>query len=231
VADLSIVCAWKDMGDPHRRAAFEFTRRYWGHHFPGAELVVGCPEPFTRASGLNAAIRAATTETIVQADPDSVAPHTQIQAAIYQARKHDGLVVPYSTYYYLGEEATARLHGLPPGALPYEVTAADCQFTGGGGCGPITVFSRATWEKAHGYDESFGLWGGDDGAFALACDAFCDQETRTVDGPMFHSYHPRLTQSIPGRDGYADQFAILAAYGAASARGGRDGVRQHVLSR
>jgi hypothetical protein len=231
MSDFSIVCAWKDFGDPHRQAAFEFTRRYWAHHFPDTELVVGEPEPFTRASGLNAAVEAAKTDLIVQADPDSVAPYAQILAALYRARKCDGLVVPYSTYHYLGLIATERMHALPVGDLPESVTEAECQFSGGGGCGPVTVFSRSTWEKAQGYDERFGLWGGDDGAFALACDAFCDQVTRTVDGPMFHSYHPRLTQSIPGREGYADQFSILAEYAAASARGGRAAVRQHVIER
>jgi hypothetical protein len=216
---VSIVCAWKDMGDPHRRAAFVFTRRYWNHHFPHAELVVGTPEPFTRAAGLNAAIREAEGDVIVQADPDSVAPLWQILYAITGASFRDGLIVPYSTYHYLNEEATARMHALPSGDLPDAVAEADCQFSGSGGCGPITVFSRSTWEKAHGYDERFGLWGGDDAAFAYACHAYTGNPERRVDGPLFHSWHPRLPESVPGGIGYVEGFVLAAEYRDAAAEG------------
>lgn len=223
---VSIVCAWKDLGDPHRRHAFEFTRRYWAHHFPGAELVVAAPEPFTRARGLNEAVRSASHDVIVQADPDSIAPAVQIVRAIAAARAHDGLVVPYDYYFYLGWLATKRLHEAPLDALP-TFTTDDCQQHGMGGAGPLTVFSRRTWEIARGYDERFGLWGGDDSAFAYACDAFCETPTRRIDGPMLHSYHPRLPQSIPGGDGYVEQFTLLAEYRDAATIS-RQAVRDHV---
>jgi hypothetical protein len=216
---FSIVCAWKDMGDPHRLAAFEFTRAYWGHHFPDAELVVGEPEVFTRASGLNAAIAAAKTNLILQADPDSVAPVGQIVAALACAHMSDGLVVPYSTYYYLGERATEWMYELPVGDLPESVSEAECEFSGTGGCGPITAFSRSTWEKALGYDERFGLWGGDDAAFAYSCHAYTGNPERRVDGPLFHSWHPRLPESVPGGVGYVEGFVLAAEYRDAAAEG------------
>jgi hypothetical protein len=226
---FSIVCAWKDLGDPHRRAGLEFTRRYWRHHFPDAELVVGAPHPFTRARGLNVAVRAARYDLIVQADPDSVAPAAQIEEALRLAAASDGLVVPFGDFLYLDEAATARLHAAPLDAPP-PFGAADCQQSGAGGCGPLTVFSRSTWERARGYDERFGVWGGDDGAFAYACDAYCEAPLRRVDGPMLHSFHPRLPQSIPGGEGYAEQFAILAEYRDA-AELGRQAVRDLVEAR
>ncbi len=215
---FSIVCAWKDMGDPHRRAAFGFTRRYWTHHFPDIELVVGCPEPFGRAAGLNEAIRNATGDVILQADPDTIVPASQANLAVAQAGIADGLVVAYDEYLYLNEEGTRRLHEATLGWLPI-FTADECQFSGKGGAGPVTAFSRKTWEIVGGYDERFGLWGGDDGAFAVAADAFTGNELRTVEGPALHSYHPRLTQSVPGQEGYVEQFALLAEYVAAGVKG------------
>jgi glycosyl transferase family 7 (putative galactosyltransferase) len=204
------------MGDPHRRAAHAWTRLYWRKHFPDAELVEAAPDPFTRAAGLNAAIRIATRDLILQADPDTIVPVEHALVALHMANARDGLVVPYDHYLYLTEEATRRLHG---GADEYSFTDADCEFSGIKGAGPVTAFSRRTWEMAHGYDERFGLWGGDDMAFAFACEAYTGVEVRRVPGPVLHSWHPRLPESVPGQPGYAEGFVLAAEYRDAASEG------------
>lgn len=225
---FSIVTAWKDLGDPDRQRSFEWTRRYWAHHFPDAELVVATPDPFTRARGLNQGVRAATHELILQADPDTVVPVQQARDALWLASQSDRLVVPFSEYLYLNREATQRLHDAPFDDPP-SFTEQDCQQYGVGGCGPITAYTRSTWEKAGGYDERFGIWGGDDSAFSFACDAYCNPGIR-VQGQCWHSFHERLPQSIPGNPGYQEQFAILAAYRDAAAIS-KEAVKKIVESR
>lgn len=230
---VSVVTAWKDLGDPDRRRAFEFMQGWWKLRLPDAEFVVGSPDPFTKSRGLNAAIREASHDILVQVDPDVVVPLPQIRLAVRLAHENDGLVVPFSDYVYLDRSATARLHAAPWNTT-LAFTQADCQQFGHGGCGLSNVFSRDTWEAAHGYDERFGIWGGDDAAFAYACDAFCVTQTRRVLGLALHSYHERLPQSIPGGDGYAEQFAILAEYrdaAALDAVAGRAAVRDLVRAR
>lgn len=215
MTEFSIVCAWKDLGDRDRRRSYEWTRDYWRSTFD-AEIVEGSPEPFTRARGLNDAIRRASCDVILQADPDSVVPAAQALAAVRLAEAEDGLVVPYDTYLYLGRDATARLQA---GAALREFGPADCESFGSGGAGPATCFSRRTWELARGYDERFGLWGGDDAAFAFACEAFTGRTWRRVAGPVVHSWHRRLPASVPGTRAYRDGFALLAEYRNAEARG------------
>lgn len=226
---ISIVCAYADLGDTDRQRAYEFTRSYWRHHFPDAELVSACPEPFTRAAGLNAAVKAAAHDLIVQADPDTITPAGQIRRAIQLAIDSDGLIAPFSDYLYLNRDATARLHACSLDSLP-AFTEDECQFSGYGGCGPVTVYTRATWEKARGYDERFGIWGGDDSAFMYACEAFTDVPLRRVFGPALHSFHERLPQSDPKTYEYREQFALLSPYRDAAAAS-RQHVRQLVLTR
>lgn len=213
--DISIVSAWKDMGDPARLASYRWTRDYWRRVFPDAELVEAAPEPFTRAAGLNAAIRKASHDLILQADPDTIVPDAQAHTALQLAAEADGLVVPYDRYLYLDKAATQSLHA--GYALDY-FSERDCEDFGKNGAGPVTAFSRRTWETVGGYDERFGLWGGDDAAFQYACAAYIGPERR-VEGPALHSWHPRLPESVPGGEGYVAGFALLAEYRDAAAEG------------
>lgn len=206
----TVVIAYRDLGCPHRRASFDFVHSYY--QALGLTVVVECgDESFTRASGLNTAIRNVGHGVIVQSDPDSLVPPKQLAAAVALAAK-PGLVVPHDRYLYLNAETTTRvLHGATPGDLGPE----HCDDTGTG-VGNVTVFSFDTWEQAGGFDERFGLWGGDDAAFAYATEAFC-APLRRIEGDMIHLWHPRLPQSIPDTPGFVEQFAILAEYRDAAA--------------
>lgn len=223
---VTVVIAYRDMGCRHRRAAFEFVLdRYT---MQGFDVIVDSgtdDATFTKSRSLNAAIRRSPDGIIVHSDPDSFVPEATLRDAIALAAD-DGLVVPFSRYLYLTEAATsAVLNGHTA------VTEADCEDCGANGVGNVTVFSRSTWELCGGFDERFGLWGGDDVAFATAAAAFT-QPTRRLEGDAIHLYHPRLPQSIPGPRNrpYLDQFAFVAEYRDA-AEIGPEAVRLLVESR
>lgn len=209
---VSVVIAYRDLGDEDRRASFRHVHA-WYERF-GWEIIVDAGgTEFSRAAAINAAVRRAGGDIIVQSDPDSLlADEQQLFAAVGLAAQ-PGLVVPHDRYLYLTREATAEVI-----AGRTDVGPDDCDEQGPAGMGNVTVFSRETWRRSGGFDERFGVWGGDDAAYAYATEAFC-APTRRLPGDMWHLWHPRLPQSIPGAPGYAQQFAILAQYRDAAAVG------------
>lgn len=224
--DVSIVVAWRDMGDQHRARAWEYVRAFYER--TGWEIVIESGEDdatFARAAAINAAIGRAAGAVVVQSDPDSIVRLDALQRAVEMAAEADGLVIPHDRYLYLTEAATRGLLG---GMPPFGFGAADCETPPGSGVGNVTVFSRATWETAGGFDERFGLWGGDDAAFAYACDALVGNSRRMF-GDMVHLWHPRLPQSVPGHPGYIAQMAILGRY--RDAAGSPDRIRELVAGR
>ncbi len=223
--DISVVIAYRDLGCPHRRRSFEYVRM-WYDRFGWEVIVDPGGEEFSRAAAINSAVRRATGRVIVQSDPDSVVPDDQLLHGVELAAHADGLVVPHDRYLYLTEAATDAVFA---GGFIRAYGPADCDQHGMKGSGNVTVFSRSTWEKAGGFDERFGMWGGDDSAFAYCAAAFC-RPLRRVPGDMVHLWHPRLPQSVPGTLGYAEQFAILAQYRDAAAIGPA-AVRELVRSR
>lgn len=227
--DVAVVIAYRDLGCEHRRRSFPFVRNWWAGF--GYDVVVEggtSDESFTRASGINAAIRRTTADIIIQADPDSIVSHpTQVLRAVEMAAEHDGLVVAHDRYLYLTPEATSEVL---TGRDPATVGPDDCDFHGTLSYGNAVVFTRSTWEKAHGFDERCGLHSGDDSMFAISSWAFTGSPARRVPGSMVHLWHPRLPQSIPGGEGYATEFALLAEMRDAS-KLGPAAVRALVITR
>lgn len=222
MTEVAVVMAYRDMGDRHRREAFEFTRAWYQRM--GFDVCVDAGDSdatFTRASAINRAIRATDAETIVQADPDSLVPYRQLFAAFDAAQSGHGLVVAFTRYCYLTRAATmpymTRLR--QGGGMPLPTPDTWCAEIGRGGVGNVVAFSRETWRLCRGFDERFPLWGGDDAVFAYSAEAMTGVTTRRVEGDMVHLWHPRLPQSVPGHPGYAEQFAILAQYRDAAALG------------
>lgn len=211
--NVAVVMAYVDRGDPHRRAAFEYVLPWYERR--GYRVLID-DHPRGRASGCNAAIRRCSADVIIQSDPDSLVPQAHLDAAARLAHEADGLVVPHDRYLYLTQAATAQV--LDDCADPFLMGSDDCESFGPDGVGNVVVFSRNTWELAGGFDERFGLWGGDDGAFAYAAAAFT-QPTRRVAGDVVHLWHPRQAASYPGHPGYAEQFAIVAEYRDAAGQG------------
>jgi len=211
--NAAVIMHFCDLGDPHRRAAFDYVHGWYEH--AGLEVVVD-PNPQGRAAGGNAAIRRCNADVIVQSDPDSLVNLDNLRRACDRAAVNDGIVVPHSRYLYLNPFATRQVLS---GVDPFTLGSEQCEFSGMKGVGNVVVFSRRTWDLAGGFDERFGMWGADDGAFAYAAWAYTGRDTRRVNGDMVHLWHPRQRASIPGTPGYAKQFALAAQYRDAAAVG------------
>lgn len=220
-----VVIAYRDMGCPHRAASFKYVHDWYRHRdFPVFVATSNDDQVFSRAWGANHGISCTEQDIIIQSDPDSLVPLPQLVEAIELAMTSDGVVLPHDRYVYLERDASETVYtgaALTPN-LPAE-------FSGPDGRGNVVVFSRATWEQASGFDERFGMWAGDDAAFAYAAEAFVGP-TRRVHGDVYHLWHPRLPQSEPGHPEYRRQFAILAEYRDAAALG-HDHVRRLVETR
>jgi len=226
--DVSVVIAYRDMGDPHRAQAFRYVLDWW--QGLDVEIVVesGTSDAtFTRATAINAAVTRANGDLIIAADPDSLVPaDPSLVDALAVASAADGLVIPHDQYLYLTPAATADVYG---GADLWAMGPQHCEFHGRNGQGNVVVFHRSVWQKVGGLDERFPLWGGDDAAFSYATHALVGPMVR-LPGPMVHLWHHRLPQSEPGHPGYAEQFALLAQYRDAAAQG-PDAVRALVEAR
>ena len=211
---VAVVMAWEDMGCPYRRRAYEWVREWYRRELPDAPVVVSASVPFSRAASINLAIQEAyDADIIVQADPDSFVRIEALKDAIALAEESPGLVNPHNGFRYLNELPTfAFLQGdLDADDLERSDPDAICHDHGVGGTGNLAVFSRETWEQAGGFDERFGVWAGDDGAFAFAAGMLVGPRRRTGD-VVWHLYHPRHPDSVVGSPGYMREFAILAEY-------------------
>lgn len=213
---VSVVIAHREFGDGRRTRLFEWIDARWRSWLPDAEHVrihETTTGEFTKARGLNEGVRAATGDIIVHVDPDSIVNLSNVKTAIELASDADGLVVPFDRHYYLTEEATDHLLGdeeSGPGTVNLDV-AENVEYAGPGGVGNCTVYSRMTWAKVGGYDERFGLWAGDDAAFAMACGVLVGEQRRLT-GAAVHLWHERHPDSVVGSAGYLAQMSILEEY-------------------
>lgn len=215
--DIGVVIAYRDMGCEHRVRSFEHVLGWYADAGLRVTWVSGdSDDTFTRASAINEGIRRCGASVIVQSDPDSLVPLPVLEQAITLAAASPGLVIPHDQFLYTDHAGSLMVMA---GDLQLtEVEPRDCEFSGANGSGNVVVFSRDTWEQVGGFDERFGLWGGDDAAFRYSVEAFYGPAQR-LSGPMVHLWHPRLPQSEPGHPQYIEQFALLAQYRDAAAEG------------
>lgn len=218
MSSVAVVMAYRDMGVPERRRAFDYVHAWYVDH--GWTVVVEAGEShdtFTRASAINAGVRRCEASVIIQADPDNLVGPGPLRAAVTLASsQYMGVVFPHDRYLRLTAAATEAV--LSGQRAATDMGPDDCELWGSNASGGVAVFSRRTWELCGGFDERFGLWGGDDAAFTYAAEAFCNPARRVV-GDVTHLWHPILPQAEIGSAGYVEQFAILAEYRDAAAAG------------
>lgn len=183
--------------------------------------------PFNRAAAINAAARqAGPWSTAVIIDADTVAPVYRVQAAALEAEKHDGLTLPYTQGHrmMLTEEQTDTILEADP--LDRRVVDeprwrnhSDPDPYQGFRSG-VVICPRPLWNRVDGFDEGFVGWGGEDDAFADACDALGGPMTR-LPGAVWHLWHPearpkRRTPELRRNQRRAAQYARAAKNGPAA---------------
>lgn len=191
----AVVIPFRDRGtDPLRTANLMCVIEHWeeSHRDPPYVVTDGRSgaAQFNRSAAYNRAVRDIDLDLFVFTESDMLIDWQQISDAVVEAMTAPGLVVPFTQYHYLGEEASARVRaGADPATVP-----AERVHDGGTSIGAINVVSRATLEKVGRWDECFeGSWF-DDNAMRRAFDV-CAAPTRWITGPAYHLYH------LPGWSG------------------------------
>lgn len=230
-----VVMPFRDVtGDPHRVEALAYVTALYRQWVPDWTLTPpddGVDAEWHRVAALNRMCAAAPGDAvIVYSDPGSfVAGRLRIREAAAMAGAALGLVVPFTEARYLSRWSSLRVTTWPFEMSAGELSVLPCDEVVPNGVGNLVVFTRETWGTVGGFDERFGLYGGDDGAFAVACGAWFGPHRR-LPGDVIHLWHPRLRASIPGTAEYLAQFELVAEYRDAN-EVGPDAVKRLVANR
>lgn len=233
-----IVIAYRDMGVRERaRSLARVVAHYARLNLPiTTSSDWPADRPFSRARAINQGVRSqfahhlTEDDVILQVDPDSLISHHAARQAITLAGMRDGLVVAFDRHWYLNKEMTpGALLDLDEGTFHPDNWARPeyCDDHGDTGVGNAVAFSRRTWLAVGGFDERFGVWGGDDGAFHYSSRALFGETRRVTGSNMIHLWHPRLPQSEPGHPEYRAQWRLVERYRDADPDGIRTLIREH----
>lgn len=151
----------------------------------------GPPGPFNRAAAINTALRDSWDVAVI-VDADTVAPTGRVVSAAHWHATPNRLVLPYRQRLLLTEEHTRNVLATEPAVAPLIAAATHGAtrepykaFRSG-----VVVVHRELWELVGGYDERFVGWGGEDDAFADACEALGSGPAERLDGDIYHLWHP-----------------------------------------
>lgn len=190
--------------DRPRDRLWDWCRTYWQPlAVPIIEGWDTSDGPFNRSAAVNdAAARADEIrrwDVAIIMDADTVASLAAVQAAAELARRSpEQLVLPYGQgcRWMCSRALTDTLLGSDP-----RVPLFDARLTHANGTGRpdpyqgfrsgIVAVPRRVWDTVGGMDERFVGWGGEDDAFADACDTLCAPMVRYPDDNwLFHLWHP-----------------------------------------
>jgi glycosyltransferase involved in cell wall biosynthesis len=191
---------------------WNWLKRYWKCHLPGAEIVEGNDwqailhdVPFSKSVAVNNAARKATGDIYVIVDADGyIDAEAVLEAAdkIREARRHGHKLwfVPYRWFYRLTEEHSRKLLRSNP-CFPHKFStppSLHCiQSTDGSqhghwyGAGIQIMPKEAFWEVG-GWDERFRGWGGEDHAAMRATDTLYWRH-KTLPVQFLHVWHPMIS--------------------------------------
>lgn len=187
--NVTVAVPFRHSGCRYRFEAFRFISDMITEWIPSAEFVMvdAGGEVFDRSRTRNLAMQRAENDVVVLHDADTFATKDNLLAAIEEARRHDGLVLPYNFYGGLGEESSKRvmsdIEKYPPHKEKYEETNAES-------IGGIWVIRKELWWNAGGMDERFKGWGYEDNAFFVASETM-NSPVKRIRGKIHHLHHPR----------------------------------------
>lgn len=183
----------RDRGvDPLRQANLDSAVAWWRD--VGVEPVVlddgrAGDEQFCRSAAYNAGLAATDADIVVFSEADLLVPIEQIEEGVYLAHEAPGLVVPFSKFLTLDEQASEWVRSRA--VTPPEIAPERVQQVRGDrkSIGAVNIVSRETMRLIGGqYDEKFEGHAYDDDAMERAFSVCCGP-TRFVDGPGWHQYH------------------------------------------
>lgn len=185
--------------DEWRGRAREYVARWYGLHFPAAELHYGecASAEWSKGEAIDAALATSSADTLVLADADSFmfdAEDLRAAIALVETAGHP-YAVPHSKVYRLRADETGRIEAAPDlgPRLGYTVRPVYEGPVGGG----ITVVSRAAFELVNGIDRRFLGWGGEDLAFGWALQTLAGPGPRLL-GRLVHLWHPHPAPTLRG---------------------------------
>lgn len=208
-----IIVPWRDKGDPWRRRNLEVVLKYLAEIDVAPVAVTpdgrSGSAPFNRSAAYNAGVRDNPAEVYLFHEADMIVPAEQLIEAIDLASgrcdsrfaNHDprGLFVPFTTYHYLSQADTERIHsrgiGVDPESVPEYVM-------NGRATGAVNVISAETMAAVGQWDETFTGWGYDDRAMVRAFHVTSGNPTRYIAGVAQHLWHvPGWSEDSPFRGG------------------------------
>lgn len=175
-----------------RDELWDWCRPYWDH--PELEVVEGFQHddgPFNRAACVNRALDGDWDAAVI-ADADTVISLPRLLAAVHWHLTPTRLVLPHGRRMLLTEDYTRLLLGgvvpVPTErAAPADASTVErySNFRSG-----VVVVHRELWNLVGGMDDRFVGWGGEDDAFADACETLGAGPPLRLDGELWHLWHP-----------------------------------------
>jgi hypothetical protein len=192
VTKIRVAVPYRADGD-HRDELWDWCRPRWEH--PELELVEGFQHddgPFNRARCINQALDGPWDAAVI-ADADTIISLPRLLAAVHWHLTPERLVLPYARRMLLTEDYTHRLLA-DAAPVPTEVgaralCAAEVERYGNFRSG-VVVVHRELWNRVGGMDDRFVGWGGEDDAFADACEVLGSGPAQRLDGEVWHLWHP-----------------------------------------
>lgn len=178
---------------PHRAAALDHVRAWYGRHFPDWQICIGearTGADWCKAEAVRNALVKTSADLLVIADADCFAPriHEAVNAV---TADHLAWAMPHYTVHRLSSQATREVieDGTDPASFPRNVRHyAQMPYTGYPG-GGIVIVRREKYLDCP-LDPRFTGWGQEDESWAIALRSLYGPPWRPATGPLWHLWHP-----------------------------------------
>lgn len=190
MTNFALVIGHRDRGvDWHRQANLDSAVAWWRER--GIEpLVVDDgrtgDSQWNRSAAYNRGAASTDAEVLVYSEADMLLEADQIHSGVEMASESPGLVVGFSKFMAMTEEASDRVRRreIHPSAAESMQVRRDCE-----SIGAVNIVSRETLTLiGGGYDTRFEGHAYDDDAMEIAF-RLCCGPTRFVPGPAWHQWH------------------------------------------
>jgi N-terminal domain of galactosyltransferase/Glycosyltransferase sugar-binding region containing DXD motif len=203
-------------GFADRDRLWEYCRRWWAERHPDWPIVEGHHDEglFNRSAALNlAAATAGDWDVAVIIDADVICDPDAVREGVRLAAETGQMVLPYTLRYDLDGPGTDEvLAGRQPvaGVREWERHTA---YTYRNQVSGVVVVARRLWDACEGFDEKFHGWGGEDNAFAAACQTFGGPIIR-LPGEFWELAHASAPEGRRGTPSHNANLARKARYDA-----------------